>query len=208
MSKIRVPQNAKKTPRCPLCFARFDRKVIPSREEGMKQMFAAARRRYQEAVTPQEKQKAKDHGELLEQAIKQGAAEAFFCHFCRISIMCNDPFVGQWEAAYAQGEKLLCPVPSCETEMRFFCTSTGYMLAQCPKKKCRSRMELSSPDRAKEDHEQLVDERGNPIALPGVNNPISTPSQLSIGQAGEAKLEEGLEVTDVRIVRPPTELKQ
>lgn len=100
-------------------------------------------------------------------------AEAFFCHFCKITIMCNDPFVGRWEEAYAKGEKIFCP--ACDTEMRFFATSTGYMLAQCPVKTCQSRMELSAPDRGETPAPRLLDEHGIPIDLPNVNKAIATP---------------------------------
>jgi hypothetical protein len=107
-------------------------------------------------------------------------AEAFFCHFCKVAIMCNDPFVDRWDETYAKGEKLQCP--ACGTTMRFFCTSTGYMLAQCPVKRCQSRMELSAPDRGKQEAPRLFDASGDPIKLPSVNKAIATPEAPAVTQ--------------------------
>lgn len=143
--KYKIPTAVKKTPRCPLCYAMFDRKWIPSRR-----------------------------------------MDAFFCHFCKISVMCNDPFIGRWEETYAKGEKIHCP--ACDTVMRYFATSTGYVLVQCPKKKCKARMELSSPDR-KKGEVKLYDSRGEPIELPNINKAISTPDQPGVTQIFDAPVE-------------------
>lgn len=58
---------------------------------------------------------------------------------CRIAIRCDDPFVfpkPRWDEAYhnaTAGAGILCPMGSCETKMRYFATSAGYMKAACPK---------------------------------------------------------------------------
>jgi len=66
--------------------------------------------------------------------------EVWSCHTDRISVRTNDPVVGKWEEAYEKIEKIKCPF--CETIMRFFCTSVGYMKAKCPKPKCSTAMEV------------------------------------------------------------------
>jgi len=60
------------------------------------------------------------------------------CHFDKIAIAADDPMLGKWESAMEKmGEEALrCPMPGCDTKMRFFCTSTGYMKAKCPVVKC------------------------------------------------------------------------
>jgi hypothetical protein len=186
MSKVRIPKNVKTTPRCPLCHAMFDRRLDEMVKQRLEQMVAEAIVKFKAANNSKELAKARQWGEMLEASIKGGAAEVFVCHHCKIGIACNDPFVGRWEEAYAKGEKILCP--ACDHEMRFFCTSTGFMLAQCPVKKCRSRMQLSSPDRSKagEPNKQLFDDKGNTLALPNVAGAVATPDDMSDAQLGEA----------------------
>lgn len=106
-------------------------------------------------------------------------AEALLCHFCKITIMANDPFVNRWEEVYNKGEKMGCP--ACGHEMRFFCTATGYMQMKCPVKKCQTKCENSMPDR-KEGETALVDKYGEPISLPSVDRAVATPEQPSVAQ--------------------------
>lgn len=182
MNKVKIPKNVKTTPRCPLCKALFDRKVIPSRQAHLSKMVDEALEKYREAATPTEVAKAKEWGEMLEAAIKAGAAEAFLCHYCKISIACNDPFIGRWDEAYAKGEKMLCP--ACDHEMRFFCTSTGYVQFKCPVKKCQSKMETTLPDRGKDGPKQLFDDKGDAIMLPNITDAVATPNDMSDAQIG------------------------
>lgn len=209
MSKLRIPKPTRLAVRCPLCHAEFDRKVVESRRAHLLQMVQKWREKYQKAVDSKDEElirTTREWGETLDQSIKDGAAEAFFCHFCKIAIACNDPFVGRWEEAYAKGEKIMCP--ACDHEMRFFATSTGYMLAQCPVKKCRSRMELSAPDRSKDAaNQQLFDSAGNPIALPNVNDAIATPETPALGQVMGAGVDPNLPAV-VEIPKPGSEFKQ
>ena len=176
-------------PRCPLCFAQFAREEVPSRRLRILNMIKEANVQYQAAKDSKNQDriiKVKNWGEQLEVSLNAGAAEAFLCHFCKIAISCSDPFVGRWEEAYSKGEKITCP--RCDYEMRFFCTATGYMQAKCPVKKCGAKMETAEPDRKKQDKElaTLFDEHGREIALPGVDRPIASPSDLSAGQIGQA----------------------
>lgn len=94
------------------------------------------------------------------------------CHFDKIGIAAGDPFVGRWDEAYAQGEKIMCP--ACDHEMRYFATSTGYMQAKCPKKKCQTKIENAAPDRQAGDA-VLLDRDGEIVAPAGVDRPIATP---------------------------------
>lgn len=204
----KIPDPVKQTPRCPLCHGEFDRRLDEVKQETLKLILEEAITKYKDLVSLREDKKARKAYkwcETLEASIKAGAAEVFLCHFCRIGIACNDPFVGHWEEAYAKGEKIFCP--ACDHEMRFFCTSTGYMLAQCPVKTCRAKMELSSPDRKKDmaNAPQLTDKDGNVIALPNVNGATSTPQQLSDAQAGAAPDDQR---GDASIILPRKELKQ
>lgn len=182
MNKIRIPKNVTKTPRCPLCHAMFDRKLDEHKHLHMQEMLREAIDKVKIAENPKELKKAREWGEMLEASIKAGAAEVFLCHHCKIGVACNDPFVGRWEEAYAKGEKIMCP--ACDHEMRYFCTSTGFMLAQCPVKDCRARMQLSSPDRTKEAPKQLFDDKGVEIALPNVAGAVATPEDMSDAQIG------------------------
>ena len=228
----KVPEAVKKTPRCPLCHATFDRRFDPARQTELKKMFVDAIRRCKTAANKTQERRARQWCELLEASIKSGAAEVFLCHFCKIGIATNDPMVGKWEEIYAQGEKILCPNPKCEAqEMRFFCTSTGYMQSACPKKGCGAKMELSEPDRsstrgflkvkegdkspaseaARQELEQaaakqLFDAHGNPIVLPNIDRPIATPQDPSIGQLGVAK--DDLPASSPLIPLPPPESRE
>jgi hypothetical protein len=51
--------------------------------------------------------------------------------------------VGRWEEK--REEKVLCPMPGCERNMRIFFTSVGFLLAKCPK--CGAMVRGSNPDR-------------------------------------------------------------
>lgn len=94
------------------------------------------------------------------------------CHFDAIAIVETDPCVGRWEELYARGEKILCP--ACDHTMRYFCTSTGYMQAKCPKKKCRAKIENAQPDRKA--GVTFLNAQGDPVAPPtGVDRPIASP---------------------------------
>lgn len=66
---------------------------------------------------------------------------------CHIAIRVDDPFVNRWEEAYHKEGKILCMMPSCETALRYFCTSTGFMKVVCPK--CGFSQKTAEPDRDK-----------------------------------------------------------
>ncbi len=189
----------KKTPRCPLCHATFERQLNEMVKQRLEVMFAEAIANLRVSLNDKELMKAKRWCEILDAFIKGGAAEVFLCHHCKIGIACNDPMVGNWEAVYAQGEKILCP--ACDHEMRYFCTSTGFMLAQCPVKKCRSRMQLSAPDRkAPVEGERLFDAQGNELLLPNIDRAIATPDAPAVGQVGGDGAADGLpDVTTIQI---------
>ena len=101
-----------------------------------------------------------------------------FCDFDKIAVAANDPFVGRWDEEYAKGEKIFCP--ACDHEMRYFCSSTGAMVAVCPKKKCRTRVENLQPDRRKE--AKLLDKDGRDITPPGVDRPVASPDKPGLLQ--------------------------
>lgn len=65
----------------------------------------------------------------------------FCCHRDRIAIRVDDPLVGKWEEKM---EKIPCP--NCDSPMRVFFTSVGYMKAKCPKPKCGCTVSGSNPD--------------------------------------------------------------
>ena len=100
------------------------------------------------------------------------------CRFDKIAIAENDPFVGRWDEAL-KGEVIPCP--ACDYPMRYFATSTGYMQAKCPKKKCQAKVENSVPDRQKDDT-LIYDAKGNPLGLGGIDRPIATPEKLGTMQ--------------------------
>lgn len=184
MMDVKIPDAPKQTPRCPLCHATFDRKFDPQRQANLDEMLKDAINKFKLAEDDKLRAKARRWCEVLEASIKGGACEVFLCHFCKTGIGANDPMVGKWEEVYAKGEKIFCP--ACEHEMRFFCTSTGFMLAQCPVKACRSRMQLSAPDRQATSDQKLYDSAGNEIALPNIDRAIATPENPAIGQVGGA----------------------
>lgn len=64
------------------------------------------------------------------------------CERDDIAIAVTDPLVGKWEEKM---EKIPCP--NCGTHMRVFFTSTGFMKALCPAKKCGCTVRGSNPDR-------------------------------------------------------------
>lgn len=180
----KIPDAVKKTPRCPLCHGTFDRRLDEMVKQRLEQMFAEAIVKLKAVANDKELAKARKWCEMLEPSMKGGAAEVFLCHACKIGIACNDPMVGNWEEVYAKGEKIFCP--ACDHEMRFFCTATGFMLAQCPVKVCRSRMQLSAPDRKNLDAvtTKLYDQQGNELALPNIDGAIATPDAPALGQVG------------------------
>lgn len=71
--------------------------------------------------------------------------QIFACHKDRIAINVMDPLVGKWEEKGE--EKVECPMPGCGAKMRLFFTSTGFMMAKCPRKKCGAIVKGSNPDR-------------------------------------------------------------
>lgn len=70
---------------------------------------------------------------------------AFVCDTDRIGLKTTDPYVGHWEQAHEKTGKIPCPM--CNADMRYFCTSTGYMKAKCPKKSCGATVHTEEPDR-------------------------------------------------------------
>lgn len=103
------------------------------------------------------------HVEMGFKHVKHGERKlfVFYCDIDLVAIAADDPLVGKWEAAYEKiGTKMLCPVPSCGTVMRFFCTSTGYTKFKCPRSQCAATLAnpvapddevAPSPDMPKED---------------------------------------------------------
>lgn len=182
MIDTRIPDAPKKAPRCPLCYATFDRRLDEMVKQRLEVVFAEAIVNFKASTNDKELARAKEWCEILDASMKGGAAEVFVCHYCKIGIACNDPMVDRWEEVYAKGEKIPCP--ACDHEMRFFSTSTGFMLAQCPVKVCRSRMQLSQPDRRLEPDARLFDDRGNAIAMPNIDRAVATPSNPAVGQVG------------------------
>lgn len=65
--------------------------------------------------------------------------EVFACHKDEIKIAVTDPMVGRWEE---KREKVPCPL--CDTNMRVFFTSVGYMRGKCPKKSCGAVIKTSN----------------------------------------------------------------
>lgn len=182
-----------KKPRCPLCHADFDRRLDSVRQLDIKKMLDEAIAKYKTALDDKARAKALAWCQKIEASLKEGAAEVFLCHFCKIGIGVNDPFVGRWEEAYAKGEKIFCP--ACDHEVRYFCTSTGFMLAQCPVKKCRSRMQLSQPDRKNDEA----------TAIAGVDRAVASPDAPAIGQQGASGMgeAEGLpSETEIKVPLP------
>lgn len=200
MKGLRIPENIKKIPRCPLCFATFDVRVIPSRV-GDWWLCATC----QNAKPANKENPAKlCPGCKNDREPYHADGKAFMCHFDKIIIMANDPMVGRWEEVYAKGEKILCP--ACDHEMRYFCSSTGYMQAKCPVKKCQAKVETTNPDRLYNEA-PLTNSAGEPIALPGVNRAIATPEAPGLTQVGgDVAAPEGLP-SEVEIKLPRKELE-
>lgn len=84
----------------------------------------------------------------------------FACHVCRIMIEQSDPLVDKWK-----DKKDPVPCPNCDSDMRVFFTSTGYMKAVCPKKKtCGCAVVRWEPDSTVERiKKEIVDARGIPL---------------------------------------------
>ena len=74
-----------------------------------------------------------------------GGCFIFVCEVYKVAIRVDDPFVGKWEAAYAKAGKIACP--NCDADMRYFCTSVGFMKAVCPKKSCGASLANAQKDR-------------------------------------------------------------
>lgn len=72
----------------------------------------------------------------------------YACDTDLIAIAVDDPFVGKWDAAAEKAGIVECP--ACNANMKFFCTSTGFMKSKCPKKKCGCTMSTAEPERNKE----------------------------------------------------------
>lgn len=72
----------------------------------------------------------------------------YACDKDAVAIAVDDPFVGKWDAAHEKAGKIECP--ACNADMVFFCTSTGFMKAKCPKKKCGCTVSSAEPDRNKQ----------------------------------------------------------
>lgn len=87
------------------------------------------------------------HGFFEKEYVPERRMLVWACHKDRIAINVHDPFVGRWDQALANqdGGKIECP--ACNADMRFFCTSTGFMKALCPKRSCGAAMTNSEPDR-------------------------------------------------------------
>lgn len=200
----KIPEAIKKTPRCPLCFAPMEKMHNEQVQQRLEVMVAEAVAKAKERDAANDvkgREKARQRLGLLDTAIKHGAAYVFSCHFCKIACACNDPFVGKWEMVYALVGKEECL--SCGTEMRFFCTATGYAQLACPAKKCRAKIERSLPDRLKQEAVMLVDDKGEPIDLPNVRGAVATPQQLSEAQVGGSGKDPAL--PDVTTIPMPQE---
>lgn len=199
---MKIPDAVKKTPRCPLCHGMFDRRLDEMVKQRLEVMFAEAIVKLKASTNDKELSKSRRWCEMLEASIKGGGAEVFLCHFDKIGIACNDPMVGKWEEVYAKGEKILCP--ACDHEMRFFCTSTGFMLAKCPVKKCQAKMQLSQPDRREtaSQTKTLFDADGRELALPNIDRAIATPDAPAIGQGDNAGLGKADGLPDITTIHP------
>ncbi len=198
MSTPKIPDAITKTPRCPLCYAAMEKQhneMIQQRIEANIAELVAEAKRCDSANDRKGREKARAHLELLDGAIKRGITYVFSCRFCRIACAANDPFAGRWEMVYAQVGKEMCP--SCDTEMRFFCTATGVAILDCPAKKCRSRIKRSLPDRMTQDNVPLLDENGVEIILPNIQGAVSTPGQLADTVVGDGKAEGLPDVTTI-----------
>jgi hypothetical protein len=64
------------------------------------------------------------------------------CHRDEIAIAVTDPLVGQWER-----KAEVIPCPNCDTPMRVFFTSVGFMKAKCPNRKCGCSVKSANVDR-------------------------------------------------------------
>lgn len=82
--------------------------------------------------------------------VAQRCCFVFACAKDRVAIRVDDPFVGRWEVALDKTGMIVCPRPGCETKMRYFATSVGFMKAVCPKKGCGATISNSEPDRLKD----------------------------------------------------------
>lgn len=61
-----------------------------------------------------------------------------------IAIAVTDPLVGKWEQ-----KAEVIPCPNCDTPMRVFFTSVGFMKAKCPSRKCGCAVKSANVDRLK-----------------------------------------------------------
>ena len=69
--------------------------------------------------------------------------KVFACHKERIAVAVTDPLVGRWE----EKREDVVPCPMCDTNMKLFFTSTGFLMAKCPRKKCGAIVKSSNVDR-------------------------------------------------------------
>lgn len=181
---MKIPEALKKAPRCPLCYAVFAEPIIPARIQNYLLCAKCDTAMRLEKTEPNNCPTCNQR-----RTYHTTDGKAFMCYFCKIAIMANDPMVGQWERVYAQGEKIFCP--NCDHEMRFFCTSTGYVQMKCPMRKCQAKMETTLPDR-KEGETALFDDTGAIIAPLGIDRPVATPDAPAISQVGGSGKDENL----------------
>ena len=72
----------------------------------------------------------------------------FKCDYYKVAIRVDDPFVGKWDFILHRMEPEDRPkCPLCQTEMRYFATSVGYMKAVCPKAGCGATCAASEAER-------------------------------------------------------------
>lgn len=93
------------------------------------------------------------HDSMVRERREVRGIYVFACNrpICKIVIAVDDPFVNRWEEALeksTEGRGIPCPRPGCETPMRYFATSTGYMKTLCPK--CGASVASAEPDRDKD----------------------------------------------------------
>lgn len=65
--------------------------------------------------------------------ISQGSIVYYICLIDMISIKKDDPFVDKWHEYKTSGEDISPECPNCDTLMRWFGRSDGFMKTKCPK---------------------------------------------------------------------------
>lgn len=103
----------------------------------------------------------------------------FKCPSYNVRIRVDDPFVGKWDLIMSRMDaetKPKCPVPSCQTEMRYFARGAdGYMKAVCPAKGCGATM-ASGEVRAKPVEGSLIEKAESGAGEAGVDK-VYTPEK-------------------------------